>query len=156
MKTWVEALGMLAAVSTTICWIPQALKILREKRTEGISLITQSIFTLGVALWAAYGLLLHDWPIMAANVTTLLVSGAILMMKIRYSRRSKPWPQVDAPAMPSKLVQTVEGSNLVSLGERGIVEDRVAKIIDGASVAQHSLTDVDNLGGSLPERVDAQ
>ena len=86
MKNWVEALGLLAAFCTTVCWVPQAGKILREKRTEGISLITQSIFTFGVALWATYGILLDNWPLLLANVTTLVLSVAILMLKLRFNR----------------------------------------------------------------------
>ena len=88
MKTWVHVLGALAAFCTTVCWIPQALKILRDKRTEGISLVTQSIFTFGVALWATYGILLDNWPLLLANVSTLLLSGAILMLKLRFNRSS--------------------------------------------------------------------
>jgi MtN3 and saliva related transmembrane protein len=84
MTVWVEVIGSVAAVSTTVCWVPQALKILREKRTEGLSLVTQIVFTLGVALWLAYGLLLHNWPILLANATTLVLSLAILILKVRY------------------------------------------------------------------------
>jgi len=108
MKPWVEVLGSLAAFNTTVCWVPQALKILREKRTEGISLITQSSFTLGVALWAAYGMILHDWPIVAANVTTLFLSAAILMLKIRYSRR---------PSSQSSKIEGTPGSWVVEVNE---------------------------------------
>ncbi|HEV2522175.1 MAG TPA: SemiSWEET transporter [Candidatus Acidoferrales bacterium] len=79
-----EGLGGLAAVCTTFCWLPQAVKIIREKRTEGISLITQSVFTFGIALWAAYGLLLNNRPILYANVVTLVFSLAILILKLRY------------------------------------------------------------------------
>ena len=79
-----EGLGGLAAACTTLCWLPQAIKIIREKRTEGISLITQSVFTFGVALWAAYGVLLNNRPILYANVTTLVFSLAILILKLRY------------------------------------------------------------------------
>lgn len=78
-----EALGTLAACCTTACWIPQVFKVFREKRTDGISLVTQSVFTFGVGLWAAYGLLLRDWPLLVANVTTLLLSLAILILKLR-------------------------------------------------------------------------
>lgn len=81
---WVEAIGILAALCTTLCWLPQAIKIIREKRTEGLSLATQSVFTLGVALWGAYGFLLGNWPLIVANVTTLLLSLAILALKLRY------------------------------------------------------------------------
>jgi MtN3 and saliva related transmembrane protein len=59
-------------------------KIIREKRTEGISLITQSVFTFGVALWAAYNLHLNNRPILCANVATLVFSLAILILKLRY------------------------------------------------------------------------
>lgn len=84
MAMWIEAIGSVAAFSTTVCWVPQALKILREKRTEGLSLVTQIVFTLGVGLWLAYGLLLHNWPILLANALTLMLSLAILFLKVRY------------------------------------------------------------------------
>jgi MtN3 and saliva related transmembrane protein len=84
MAAWVESVESVAAVCTTLCWLPQAVKIIREKRTEGISLITQSVFTLGVALWAAYGLLLNNRPILYANGVTLVFALAILILKIRY------------------------------------------------------------------------
>jgi len=80
----VETVESVAAVCTTLCWLPQAVKIIREKRTEGISLITQSVFTLGVALWAAYGLLLNNRPILYATVWTLVFALAILTLKLRY------------------------------------------------------------------------
>ena len=84
MMDWVEYIGGLAAVCTTLCWVPQALKIVREKQTQGISLITQAVFTIGIALWLAYGLLLHNWPIMLANAVTLVFTIVILILKVRY------------------------------------------------------------------------
>jgi MtN3 and saliva related transmembrane protein len=79
-----EGIGSLAAVCTTFCWLPQAVKIIRERRTEGVSLITQSVFTFGIALWAVYGYLLNNRPVLYANIVTLLLSAAILILKIRY------------------------------------------------------------------------
>ena len=84
MAALFESMGDIAAACTTFCWLPQALKIFREKRTEGISLITQSIFTLGSALWATYGVLLNNRPIVYANTVTLVISLAILVLKLRY------------------------------------------------------------------------
>jgi len=80
----VEYIGGLAAVCTTLCWVPQALKIVREKQTQGISLVTQAVFTIGIALWLAYGLLLHNWPILLANAVTLVFTLVILILKVRY------------------------------------------------------------------------
>ena len=79
-----EGVGSLAAICTTLCWLPQAIKIIREKHTQGISLLTQSVFTLGIALWAAYGLLLNNRPLLYANAVTLVFSLAILILKVRY------------------------------------------------------------------------
>ena len=84
MTVWFEGVGSAAAMCTTLCWLPQAVKILREKKTAGISLVTQSVFTLGIALWAAYGLLLNDQPIIYANLVTLVFASAILILKLRY------------------------------------------------------------------------
>jgi MtN3 and saliva related transmembrane protein len=84
MAAWFEDVGSVAALCTTLCWLPQSIKIIREKRTEGISLITQSVFTLGTALWATYGLLLNNRPVLYANSVTLLFALAILILKLRY------------------------------------------------------------------------
>jgi MtN3 and saliva related transmembrane protein len=45
-----------------------------------------SAFTLGVALWLVYGLLLHDLPIIAANAITLVLSAMILILKVKQDR----------------------------------------------------------------------
>jgi MtN3 and saliva related transmembrane protein len=46
-----EDVGSVAAVCTTLCWLPQSIKMIREKRTDGISVIAQSVFTFGAVLW---------------------------------------------------------------------------------------------------------
>ncbi len=89
MAAWFESVGNVAAACTTLCWLPQAVKILREKRTEGISMITQSVFTFGIAMWAAYGFLLNNRPLIYANVVTLVFALAILILKIRYNEAAK-------------------------------------------------------------------
>jgi MtN3 and saliva related transmembrane protein len=84
MAAWYEAVGGVAASCTTLCWLPQAVKIIREKRTEGVSLFTQSVFTIGTVLWATYGLLLNNRPVLYANGVTLVLALAILILKLRY------------------------------------------------------------------------
>jgi MtN3 and saliva related transmembrane protein len=79
-----EIVGSVAAACTTLCWLPQSVKIIREKRTEGISLLTQSVFTLGTALWATYGLLLNNRPVLYANSVTLVFALTLLILKLRY------------------------------------------------------------------------
>jgi len=79
-----DLIGTLAAVLTTISFLPQALHTFRTKDVRGISLGMYSAFTLGVALWLVYGLLLGAWPVVIANVITLGLASAILVMKLRY------------------------------------------------------------------------
>ncbi|MFH2140293.1 MAG: SemiSWEET transporter [Pseudomonadota bacterium] len=80
----VDWIGSAAATLTTTAFIPQALKVWRTRHTADISLGMYAMFTLGVALWLAYGILLQAWPIIVANSITLLLAGAVLAMKIRF------------------------------------------------------------------------
>ena len=80
-----DLIGTLAAVLTTVSFLPQAVHTFRTKDVRGISLGMYSAFTLGVALWLVYGLLLGAWPVVIANVITLALASTILVMKLRYS-----------------------------------------------------------------------
>ena len=80
----IEAVGMTAAITTTLCWVPQALRILRTRDTRAISLVTQTAFTCGIALWLTYGILIGSLPIITANAVSLVLVGAILVMKLNF------------------------------------------------------------------------
>ena len=82
--TITDLIGTLAAILTTISFLPQALHTFRTKDVRGISLGMYSAFTLGVALWLIYGLLLGAWPVVIANLVTLALASTILVMKLRY------------------------------------------------------------------------
>lgn len=75
-------IGTAAATLTTTAFIPQALQVLRTRHTKDISLGMYVIFTSGVALWAIYGWMIGSWPVIAANVLTLLLAGSVLVMKL--------------------------------------------------------------------------
>lgn len=77
-------LGYLAAILTTISFVPQALLIIKTKDTHGISLPMYIMFTLGVALWLIYGIYFKMVPVVAANTITLALASVILSFKIKY------------------------------------------------------------------------
>ena len=85
--TLIDTLGYLAAVLTTASFLPQAWLTFRTRDVSGISLAMYSVFTLGIALWLAYGLLISAWPIVIANAVTLVLAAAILGMKLVIGRR---------------------------------------------------------------------
>lgn len=78
-----EWAGYLAGLLTTLSFLPQVLKTLRERRADGISLAMYAMFCAGVALWILYGVLMWSPPMIIANTITLLLAGAVLVMKLR-------------------------------------------------------------------------
>ena len=81
--------GSIAAVFTTVAFVPQALHSYKTRDLSGISLPMYTTFTIGVALWLIYGLLQHDWPIIIANAITVCLSAMILVLKVKQTRAIK-------------------------------------------------------------------
>jgi MtN3 and saliva related transmembrane protein len=78
-----NVLGYGAAVCTTVAFVPQALKVLREQDTRSLSLSMYVILNLGLYLWTFYGFVKHDGALIGANVCTAVFSTAILIAKLR-------------------------------------------------------------------------
>ncbi len=79
-----ELIGSLAAILTTVSFIPQVLQVWKTQHTHDISLGMYIAFTSGVALWLLYGILISSWPVIIANAITVCLAGAVLIMKIRF------------------------------------------------------------------------
>ena len=84
MLPLIDAVGATGAALTTLCWLPQAMKVIREKETRALSLPATAAFTLGVVLWLIYGLAIGDWPLIGSNAVTLALMLPIVAMKLRY------------------------------------------------------------------------
>jgi MtN3 and saliva related transmembrane protein len=85
--TSIDLLGLAAATLTTGAFVPQVVRLWRTRDASGISLITFAGFSVGIILWLTYGILLRAWPIIIANVLTLGLSVAIVVLTIRFRRR---------------------------------------------------------------------
>ena len=79
-----EWLGFAAAALTTLSFVPQAVKTIRSKDTRSLSLGMYVAFTVGIAFWLAYGIVLQSWPMVVGNLVTLLLATTILAFKLRY------------------------------------------------------------------------
>ncbi len=75
-------IGYPAATLTTVAFIPQAWKSWKTRDLSGISLPMYALFTLGVALWLGYGIVIGSAPVIAANSITLLLASIVLWLKI--------------------------------------------------------------------------
>ena len=82
--TLTDSIGMAGAVLTTVCWLPQACKIIRERETRSISLPATALFTVGIFFWLIYGVALIDWPLITSNVVTLALMLVIMALKLRH------------------------------------------------------------------------
>lgn len=84
MNTGTTTIGFVAALLTTVAFLPQALKVWQTRSAKDVSLGMYMLFTLGVALWLIYGVLLNSWPIIVSNLVTLVLAGVVLAMKLRF------------------------------------------------------------------------
>jgi MtN3 and saliva related transmembrane protein len=80
----VDAVGATGAVLTTVCWVPQAMKIIRERETRAISLSGTALCVLGVLLWLVYGVAIVDGPLIGSSIVTFAITATILVLKIRH------------------------------------------------------------------------
>jgi len=83
----ITALGAGAAICSMASFVPQLAKIIRERDASAISAPMYVVTVAGFALWAAYGLGLGSWPLVASNAVSLALSAMVLGLKLVYSRR---------------------------------------------------------------------
>ena len=77
-------LGTVAGVLTTAAFVPQVVKTWRSRSARDISGVMFAAFSLGVALWIVYGVMVRSAPVVVANSVTLLLAVAVLVMKARF------------------------------------------------------------------------
>ena len=76
-------IGFIAAFLTSIAFIPQVIKVLRDKQTEGVSLSMYLMFVSGVFFWIVYGFLIQDMAILIANTLTFSLAFPVLIVVIK-------------------------------------------------------------------------
>ena len=81
-------IGYAAASLTTFCSLPQLVHTFRSKSVEDLHIGALILFDVGLALWLAYGIYLHSWPMILANSVSLGLQLILLGLKVRY--RGKP------------------------------------------------------------------
>ncbi|MBS1921281.1 MAG: SemiSWEET family sugar transporter [Bacteroidetes bacterium] len=85
--TFSTILGFTAAVLTTGSFLPQAIKTIRTKDTQSISLFMYLLFSTGTLLWLLFGIFSNNMPIIVANAITLVFAVIILVYKIKYRKK---------------------------------------------------------------------
>jgi MtN3 and saliva related transmembrane protein len=86
----IDILGIVAGTLTTFAFIPQVLRIVRTRSAHDISWWMFSVFSVGLALWLWYGIILGALPVILSNSITLGLAIVILFLKWRYGRDATP------------------------------------------------------------------
>jgi MtN3 and saliva related transmembrane protein len=84
-----SVIGTAAALLSITSFAPQIIKIWREKDASSVSLRTYVVTVAGFSCWIAYGVLAKAWPVIASNTACLVMSGAVLVLKWRFSRKGR-------------------------------------------------------------------
>lgn len=78
------AIGYLAAIMGTVCWIPQAVQVWRTRDTRSLSLMANLMFLVTVILWLIYGVMILDVPLIVANVVSTTAMISIVAAKLKF------------------------------------------------------------------------
>lgn len=81
-----EWIGFLAAVLTTVAFVPQVFRTWRMGGRE-LSWLMLGLFGTGVSLWFAYGVVRQSWPLVIGNGLTLLQVAAMALIKLTAARQ---------------------------------------------------------------------
>ena len=77
-----DIIASVAAICTTIAFLPQVILVLKTKNTDAISFVMYTVFIIGVALWFLYGLITLQWPIIISNIITFGLAFVIWFSKL--------------------------------------------------------------------------
>jgi 5'(3')-deoxyribonucleotidase/uncharacterized protein with PQ loop repeat len=84
---WPMILGTVAALCTTLAFLPQLLTM-RNDRPAELSSAMLTMYLAGMGVWLAYGVSIGSMPIIAANAASLVLVTAVTVRKTRASRAS--------------------------------------------------------------------
>lgn len=84
---FVDILGTVAGVVTTLTFLPQVIKTWKEKSAKDVSLMMFLIAAINEVMWIAYGALLTpvSWVIIITNAVLLVFSSIMIWLKLRYT-----------------------------------------------------------------------
>jgi MtN3 and saliva related transmembrane protein len=83
---WIDLVGTLAAILTTIAYFPQAVKTIRTRNTSGLSVWMYALLLCGVTMWMIYGIILGSWPLILANAIVLIPQSVVMAILLHQQR----------------------------------------------------------------------
>ena len=84
---YIDLFGFLAALLTTIAFLPQLFKTWQTKSADDVSLVMLILFITGLLCWIIYGFKINSTPILVANIITFIFNFSILVLKILFRKK---------------------------------------------------------------------
>lgn len=84
MLGWIDVLGLVAGVLTTVAVVPQIIKAKKTKEVEDVSPGMYFVLISGLALWVIYGVIKDDIAIIATNCLAFGLNIIMLVLIFRY------------------------------------------------------------------------
>ena len=85
-----DMVGVGAALCSMTSFVPQIIKIVRERDASSVSLRMYAVTVTGFGLWITYGVMIGSWPVAGSNAVCLVLSATILTLKWRYAHSGQP------------------------------------------------------------------
>lgn len=82
----IEFIGIVAAILTTVGFVPQLVKTIKTKNVEGISLTMYLVLFVGLIFWLTYGFLIDSFAIKLANIVSGVLVFSLIVLKILYKK----------------------------------------------------------------------
>lgn len=84
----IDAFGVAAGLCSMASFVPQIVKIVRERDATGVSLIMYAVTIFGFVCWTTYGALSGSWPVMVSNAVCILLTVTIFALRLRFGDTS--------------------------------------------------------------------
>jgi|TARA_B110000259_G_scaffold38125_1_gene43460 MtN3 and saliva related transmembrane protein len=79
----VEVVGLVGATFTTLAFVPQVVKICKNRSSNGVSLSMYVCMLVGIIIWLAYGILINSIAVIAANILSGILQVVIIFLTLK-------------------------------------------------------------------------
>ena len=84
----IDVFGVAAGLCSMTSFVPQIVKIVRERDATGVSLRMYAVTIVGFCCWIAYGLLRGVWPVVLSNGVCVGLTAVILALRLKFGDNS--------------------------------------------------------------------
>ncbi len=81
--SWIEITGLFGSFLSSVTFIPQVIKVYRTQSAKDLSLLMLFIILTSTVVWLVYGIALWLLPVIICNAIIFLLSGWLILFKLR-------------------------------------------------------------------------